>query len=358
MATQGVPKKKSFLLRDVVKLCRSIAKLWPRDKNSKLSSCSSFDFDTKTKLKTKSKRKDHHHHVDVRDVKDLPSQILQEAKADAKEEGVRLCRVHSYRYDRTDDFVRNKKLPLSRSCSQNMPMRRNSSSFTRSKSSCNRTDATSRFAPSFTRTAGNGAQRSFTNPILYSSSTATAAKPPPTEEELICTLEELCKGCTKKIKIKRDVMTSSGEVSREEEMVEIKVEPGWKGGTKVTFEGKGNEAMGSAPADLTFVITEKEHDLFTREGDDLEMEVEIPLVEALTGCEISVQLLDGDNINLRIDDVIHHGYTMVIQGKGMPRAKEKEKRGDLMIKFWTKFPRRLSDYQRAEIRNILQGSST
>ncbi|KFK24210.1 hypothetical protein AALP_AAs42301U000300 [Arabis alpina] len=200
--------------------------------------------------------------------------------------------------------------------------------------------------------------RSFANPILYSTSSAQVAKPQPTEEKLICTLEDLYNGCTKKIKIKRDVITSSGQNSQEEETVEIKVKPGWKGGTKVTFEGKGNEAMGSVPADLTFVIVEKEHEVFTRDGDDLKMAVEISLLEALTGCELSVALPDGDNICLQIKDVIHPGYVMVIQEKGMPNPKERGKRrGDLRVRFRTKFPQRLTDDQRAEIQSILQYSS-
>lgn len=148
------------------------------------------------------------------------------------------------------------------------------------------------------------------------------------------------------------------QMCEEEETVEIKVKPGWKGGTKVTFEGKGNEAMGSTvPADLTFVIVEKEHELFKREGDDLEMAVEVSLLEALTGCELSVALLDGDNIILKIEDVIHPGYVTMIQGKGMPNLKDKGKRGDLRVRFRTKFPKQLTYEQREEIHSILQDSS-
>ncbi|KAG7589245.1 HSP40/DnaJ peptide-binding [Arabidopsis suecica] len=164
--------------------------------------------------------------------------------------------------------------------------------------------------------------RSFANPILYSSSSAKVAKPSPTEKKLRCTLEELCNGCTKKIKITRDA--------------------------------KGTRQWG---ADLTFVIVEKEHEVFKREGDDLEMAVEVSLLEALTGCELSVALVDGDNMSLRIEDVIHPGYVTVVQGKGMPNLKEKGKRGDLRVRFRTKFPQHLTDEQRAEIHSILQDSS-
>ncbi|XP_042506888.1 uncharacterized protein LOC122083227 [Macadamia integrifolia] len=54
-------------------------------------------------------------------------------------------------------------------------------------------------------------RRSSTTPIMFSYSTART-KPPPVEKQLECTLEELLKGCTKKIKIKKDVITNTGYV--------------------------------------------------------------------------------------------------------------------------------------------------
>lgn len=137
-------------------------------------------------------------------------------------EGASLCKVRSYRFDNNTNtnFVGSKKpLSFSRSCSHNTatatatatnPTLRSLSFVGRSKSSSNRmTD--SGFIPTLMRSTTTG-PRSFANPILYSSSSAKVAKPSPTEKKLSCTLEELCNGCTKKIKIKRDVITSSGFV--------------------------------------------------------------------------------------------------------------------------------------------------
>lgn len=140
-------------------------------------------------------------------------------------------------------------------------------------------------------------------------------------------------------------------------MLTIQVKPGWKKGTKVTFEGMGNERPGIPPADITFVIAEKRHPLFRREGDDLEMGVEIPLVKALTGCEISIPLLGGETMNLMIDDIIHPGYEKIIQGQGMPNPKEQGKRGNLKVVFLVEFPTELTDEQRSDILSILEDSS-
>lgn len=55
----------------------------------------------------------------------------------------------------------------------------------------------------------NSSRRSST-PIMFSNSTGMMMKPPAIEKKLECTLEELCFGCTKKIKITRDVLTNTG----------------------------------------------------------------------------------------------------------------------------------------------------
>ncbi|XVF64538.1 hypothetical protein PTKIN_Ptkin09bG0176700 [Pterospermum kingtungense] len=193
------------------------------------------------------------------------------------------------------------------------------------------------------------------NPIMFSHSTRMM-KPPPIERQLECTLEELCYGCMKKIKITRDVLTESGQIVQEEEILSIQVKPGWKKGTKITFEGMGNERSGSYAADVTFVITEKRHKFFRREGDDLELTIEISLVKALTGCTLPIPLLDGENMELKIDEIIHPGYQSKILGQGMPNTKEQGNRGDLKILFLIKFPTQLTDEQRAAAVSVLGDS--
>jgi DnaJ family protein B protein 13 len=143
-------------------------------------------------------------------------------------------------------------------------------------------------------------------------------------------------------------------IIQEEETVKIKVKPGWKKGTKVTFEGKGDEKPGYLPADIIFSIDEKRHPLFTREGDDLEIGIEIPLLKALTGCSVPVPLLGGEKMTLSFDDIIYPGFQKVIRGQGMPNSKERGRRGDLRIKFLVEFPSQLTDEQRAQAVRILQ----
>lgn len=139
-------------------------------------------------------------------------------------------------------------------------------------------------------------------------------------------------------------------------MLTIQVEAGWTKGTKIKFEGKGNEIPGVPyPADITFVIAEKHHHLFTRDGDDLELVLEIPLLQALTGCTISVPLLGKENMSLTIDDIIYPGYEKILPGLGMP-TKLPGQRGDLKLIFLVQFPKQLTHRQRLEILSVLEGA--
>lgn len=143
-------------------------------------------------------------------------------------------------------------------------------------------------------------------------------------------------------------------MAQEEELVTINVKPGWKKGTKITFEGLGNERPGAYPADIVFVIAEKRHPLFGREGDDLELTLEIPLIQALTGCTISIPLLGGENMTLAIEDIIFPGYEKTIPDQGMPISKEGGKKGNLKVTFLVEFPTSLTQEQRSDLLTILE----
>ena len=62
---------------------------------------------------------------------------------------------------------------------------------------------------------------------------------PPIEHNLPCSLEELYKGSTRKMKISRTVHNAAGRPERISEILSIDIKPGWKKGTRITFPEKG-----------------------------------------------------------------------------------------------------------------------
>lgn len=194
-------------------------------------------------------------------------------------------------------------------------------------------------------------------PNFNEGSSSGLRKLPPIENKLLCTLEELYNGSVRKLKIKRNILGAGGKSILVEEVMTISVKPGWKKGTKITFPEKGNEQPGVIPADLIFVIDEKPHEIYKRDGSDLVVDKKITLAEALTGCTISIPLLSGKTLTVPCTEIICPGYRKVVPKEGMPIAKEKGKRGDLVIKFDVRFPTRLSTEQKSSIKKALIGGS-
>lgn len=71
------------------------------------------------------------------------------------------------------------------------------------------------------------------------------------------------------MKISRRVIQADGTPKKEDKYVSIAIKPGWKSGTKVTFQKEGDQSRGKIPADIVFLIRDKPHPLFKREGSDL-----------------------------------------------------------------------------------------
>lgn len=178
-------------------------------------------------------------------------------------------------------------------------------------------------------------------------------KAAPIENLLPCSLEELYKGTTKKMKISREIADISGKTIPVEEILTIDIKPGWKKGTKITFPEKGNEQPNVIPADIIFIIDEKSHGVFTRDGNDLIATQKISLVEALTGYTVHLTTLDGRTLTIPINNVIHPNYEEVVPREGMPLPKDPTKKGNLRIKFNIKFPTRLTAEQKAGIKRLL-----
>ncbi|KAG2243182.1 hypothetical protein Bca52824_094978 [Brassica carinata] len=175
------------------------------------------------------------------------------------------------------------------------------------------------------------------------------------ESALACTLEELYRGGKKKMRISRLVPDEFGKPKTVQEILKIDIKPGCKKGTKITFPEKGNQEPGVTPADLTFVVDEKPHPVYTRDSNDLVFEKKVSLVEALTGVTVSLTTLDGRNLTIPVLDIVKPGKEIVIPNEGMP-TKEPLKRGDLRVRFEVLFPSRLTSEQKSDLKRVLGGS--
>jgi len=112
--------------------------------------------------------------------------------------------------------------------------------------------------------------------------------------------------------------------------------------------------------DVIFVIQELPHDIFKRSGDDLIMERDISLIDALTGFSFEFKHLDERPVVIQIQsgDIIKPDDVREIHGLGMPVYTRSYDFGNLYIKFNVNFPTTLNNGQISKLKTVWNPSPT
>lgn len=177
---------------------------------------------------------------------------------------------------------------------------------------------------------------------------------PPIFHDLLVSLEDIASGTTKKMKISRKVLSGDGRSTYlEDKVLTIDIKPGWKAGTKITFPREGDQSPNTLPADIVFIIKDKPHPFFKRDGVDLIYTARITLREALLGVNIQVPTLDGRKKQIQLNEIIGPTTEKRIAGEGLPYPKQTSKKGDVIVKFDIKFPDSLNAQQRESLNQVL-----
>lgn len=119
------------------------------------------------------------------------------------------------------------------------------------------------------------------------------------------------------------------------------------------LQGHSNHSRGN----VILVIQEKEHKLFKRTNsgkNDLAIEMNLTLAEALCGFIKSIEHLDGRKLAITSNGGIRHDDIKVIKYEGMPSKSNSMLRGNLLIKFTVEMP---SVYDKSSIYKCLTGKS-
>lgn len=187
-------------------------------------------------------------------------------------------------------------------------------------------------------------------------------EPRETKIPLEVSLEDLYTGKKKRFKITRKRWdTKTSKLVDDSTEIQVDIKPGWKSGTKITFErmgdeGEGGEAAGKPAGDIVFVIQEKKHPTFRRDGNDLYVKHPISLTEALCGV-VESKIKTLDNRLIAIPDTadnscIKPGMKRMIVGEGMCIRGGKEGKGNLIVEFDINWPTRLTESQKSTLRSL------
>jgi hypothetical protein len=179
-------------------------------------------------------------------------------------------------------------------------------------------------------------------------------------------LDEVYNGnSVKRVRIVRKVLDDNGMTTTEHEtFLTIDVKRGWKTGTRIVFPKEGDQGPNKIPADVVFTVKIRDHETYTRDGDDLVVVTGITLVKALTNSVITLTTLDERILRIPINEIIQYvfyiisyhspGFTKEIAGEGMPLTKTPNKKGKLVLKFNVKFPSGFSEEKKELIKQAFE----
>jgi molecular chaperone DnaJ len=142
---------------------------------------------------------------------------------------------------------------------------------------------------------------------------------------------------------------------RSHRTINVKIPAGVDSGNRVHLASQGEVGPGGGPAgDLYVELKVTPHEVFTRNGDDLEMVVHIPMTAAALGTQVSLATLEAERDDLEADQAsvevqipagTQSRARIAIAGRGVPRLRGGG-RGDLGITLVVDTPTKLDAKQR------------
>ncbi|EAY07639.1 DnaJ C terminal region family protein [Trichomonas vaginalis G3] len=104
--------------------------------------------------------------------------------------------------------------------------------------------------------------------------------------------------------------------------------------------------------DVIFLLKPKPNKNFKLVEYDLYSNITVPLASAFTKQTYPFKNLDGQTIQLTLQDV-KEGQQITIPGKGFPYQNSPKSRGNLILTVTYEFPHNLTEDQKSKIKNIL-----
>lgn len=188
----------------------------------------------------------------------------------------------------------------------------------------------------------------FTKPFKKSQTFKKIEKPEHIDVVYDITLEDLYNG--KEIDIEYDRVLNNHY--HEKKKLKFKLEKGVDENKVIVLENEGH-VENKMCGDVHLILNTIPHDIYTKKGNDLIIEKEITLKEALCGFSIEVLHLNGKVLRLSNKsnkNIIYHGFKRSIPNYGFINGNST---GNFIIIFIVKFPKSLTKKQMDEIELIL-----
>ncbi|MBL8001239.1 MAG: molecular chaperone DnaJ [Flavobacteriales bacterium] len=150
---------------------------------------------------------------------------------------------------------------------------------------------------------------------------------------------------------KRGAGSDEHGLTREEQVVNVKIPAGVEEGMQLNLSGLGNDApAGGVPGDLLVVIEEEDHAELKRDGQHLHYEAFVSVIDAALGTSIEVPLVNG-KARVKIEPGTQSNHTLRLKGKGLPSVNH-HGHGDLFVHVAVWTPTDLSKEEKAALEKL------
>lgn len=123
-----------------------------------------------------------------------------------------------------------------------------------------------------------------------------------------------------------------------EQVVDVDIPVGVSNGMQLTMQGFGNNIRDGVAGDLHILVEEAQDFSYKRDGNNIIVEKTISVIDAICGAHVKVDTPHGEQ-SLYIEPGTEHGKTARIGGKGIPDIHYGL--GDLFIKISIKIPKNI-----------------
>ena len=136
--------------------------------------------------------------------------------------------------------------------------------------------------------------------------------------------------------------------------IEARIPAGVRTGSRVRLSGQGEPGRNGGPAgDIYLLVRLLPHPTFELEGDDLYTKVSVDFYTAVLGGEAQVPTLDRPVI-LKIPPRTQVDRTFRLRGKGMPKPKDPNSKGDLYARARLVLPENMTEQELNALRELAE----
>ncbi len=162
-----------------------------------------------------------------------------------------------------------------------------------------------------------------------------------------------CPNCRGTGKIIKKPCAKCGGVGRlrKKRTFKVKIPAGIDEGQVLRERGMGSAGVNGGPAgDLLISISIRPHPIFTREGQDVYVDIPVSFVQAALGDTLQVPTIDG-RVEYKMPEGTQTGTVFRMRGKGIQNLNGRG-RGDQYVRVNVEVPKNLSDKQKKLLREF------